>query len=151
MLFARVIKLFNFSKISHYVNGEILNVWHFTMLKLVIRFLWFWSQMKLQLSCFHTVWVPMLYLVIFIAKLKLLQKPVFQQHRGRHLDGVFIHMFCQGLKLIWVKTAWLYLYWFKSYDRLKNFCFKKTPCTYIVLNDLANSIINIICENNKII
>jgi hypothetical protein len=76
--------------------------------------------MKLQLSCFHAVWVLILYLVIFIAKLKLLQKPVFQQHRGRHLDGVFTHLFSQGLKLIWVKTAWLYLYRFKSYDRLKS-------------------------------
>ena len=84
----------------------------------MIRFLWFRSQMKLQLSCFHTVWVPILYLVIFISKLELLQKPYFQQHRGRHLDGVLIYLFSQGLKLIWVKTAWLYLYWFKSYDRL---------------------------------
>ena len=61
----------------------------------------------------------MLYLVIFISKLELLQKSIFQQHRGRHLSGLFIHLFSQELELIWVKTAWLYLYWFKSYDRLQ--------------------------------
>jgi hypothetical protein len=38
---------------------------------------------------------------------------------GAPLGDVSSHLFSQGLKFILVKPIWLYLYWFKSYDRLQ--------------------------------
>ena len=54
-------------------------------------------------------------------------KAFFQQHRKRHCNDVSSHLFSQGLKLIWVKTAWLYLYSFKSYNRLQVATWDETP------------------------